>query len=130
MTQCSVLGAQCECAVRVLGRGGGRVDREYRRMMTWVAIALAASGSAALVIVEVGFRRYGSQGGVDQCAGSNVTTVVRSDGKYLLKASLTEATLSALMRSTRVAMIAGSCWYRLTALNRASQYPFFLSESS
>jgi hypothetical protein len=40
------------------GRDGGRVDQEYRKMMTWVAIALAVSVIAALVIVEIVMRRY------------------------------------------------------------------------
>lgn len=35
------------------------MDREYRKMMTWVAIALAGSVIAALVIVELVLRRYG-----------------------------------------------------------------------
>jgi hypothetical protein len=35
------------------------MDPEYKKMMTWVAIALAASVVAALVIVEVLIRRYG-----------------------------------------------------------------------
>jgi hypothetical protein len=33
---------------------------EYTKMMTWVAVALAASVIAALVIVEIVIRRYGS----------------------------------------------------------------------
>jgi len=36
------------------------MDSEYKKMMTWVAIALAASVIAALVIVEVVMRRYGA----------------------------------------------------------------------
>jgi len=36
------------------------MDREYRRMMTWVAIALVASVIAAFVVVEIVIRRYGS----------------------------------------------------------------------
>jgi len=35
------------------------MDPEYRKMMTWVAIALVASVIAALVIVEIVVRRYG-----------------------------------------------------------------------
>ena len=35
------------------------MDREYKRMMTWVAIALVASIAAALVIVEIVMRKYG-----------------------------------------------------------------------
>jgi hypothetical protein len=35
-------------------------DPEYRKMMTWVAIAFVASVIAALVIVELVIRRYGS----------------------------------------------------------------------
>jgi len=35
------------------------VDDEYKKMMTWVAIALVASVVAALVIVEVVIRHYG-----------------------------------------------------------------------
>jgi hypothetical protein len=35
------------------------MDREYKRMMTWVAIALAASILAALIIVELVMRAYG-----------------------------------------------------------------------
>jgi hypothetical protein len=35
------------------------MDPEYKKMMTWVAIALAASVVAALVIVEVLMRKYG-----------------------------------------------------------------------
>jgi hypothetical protein len=34
------------------------MDREYKKMMTWVAIALVASVIAALVIVEVVLRKY------------------------------------------------------------------------
>src|SRR5262245_31163975 len=58
---------------------------------------------------------------VSYLAGSSVTTVVRSGGKYLVKASLTEASVSELIRSTRVAMIAGSWRYMFTALNRFNQ---------
>ena len=35
------------------------MDREYRKMMTWVAIALVLSVVAAIVIVELVIRRYG-----------------------------------------------------------------------
>lgn len=35
------------------------VDDEYRKMMTWVAIAFVLSVVAALVIVEVVIRKYG-----------------------------------------------------------------------
>ena len=35
------------------------MDSEYRKMMTWVAIAFVASVIAALVIVEVVMRKYG-----------------------------------------------------------------------
>jgi hypothetical protein len=35
------------------------MDDEYKKMMTWVAIALATSVIAALVIVELVIRRYG-----------------------------------------------------------------------
>ena len=35
------------------------MDKEYKKMMTWVAIALAASVIAALVIVEMVMRKYG-----------------------------------------------------------------------
>jgi hypothetical protein len=34
-------------------------DPEYKKMMTWVAIALAATVIAALVIVELVMRKYG-----------------------------------------------------------------------
>jgi len=34
-------------------------DPDYRRMMTWVAIALVGTVIAALVIVEIVMRRYG-----------------------------------------------------------------------
>jgi uncharacterized membrane protein len=34
-------------------------DPEYRKMMTWVAIALVVSVIAALVIVELVIRKYG-----------------------------------------------------------------------
>jgi hypothetical protein len=36
------------------------MDGEYKKMMAWVAIALVASVIAALVIVEIVIRRYGS----------------------------------------------------------------------
>jgi uncharacterized membrane protein len=36
------------------------MDDEYRKMMTWVGIALVASVIAALVIVEIVIRKYGS----------------------------------------------------------------------
>jgi hypothetical protein len=36
------------------------LDREYKKMMTWVAIALVASIVAALVIVEIVIRKYGT----------------------------------------------------------------------
>jgi hypothetical protein len=36
------------------------MDDDYRKMMTWVAIALAASIVAAFVIVEIVMRKYGS----------------------------------------------------------------------
>jgi hypothetical protein len=35
------------------------MDREYKKMMTWVAIALVASIVAAIVIVELVIRAYG-----------------------------------------------------------------------
>jgi hypothetical protein len=35
------------------------MDSEYRKMMTWVAIAFVGSVIAALVIVEVVMRKYG-----------------------------------------------------------------------
>jgi hypothetical protein len=35
------------------------LDDDYRKMMTWVAIALVASIIAALVIVEIVMRTYG-----------------------------------------------------------------------
>jgi hypothetical protein len=35
------------------------MESEYKKMMTWVAIALVASVIAALVIVEVVMRKYG-----------------------------------------------------------------------
>ena len=35
------------------------MDDEYRKMMTWVGIALVASVIMALVIVEIVIRRYG-----------------------------------------------------------------------
>jgi len=34
------------------------MDEDYRKMMTWVAIALAVSVIAALVIVEIVMRAY------------------------------------------------------------------------
>jgi len=36
------------------------MDREYKKMMTWVAIALAVSVIAGLIIVEIVIRKYGS----------------------------------------------------------------------
>ena len=36
------------------------VDREYKTMMIWVAVALVASVVAALIIVEIVVRKYGS----------------------------------------------------------------------
>jgi hypothetical protein len=36
------------------------MDPEYKKMMLWLAIAFAASVIAALVIVEIVVRRYGS----------------------------------------------------------------------
>jgi len=36
------------------------MDRDYKRMMTWVAIALVASVVAAIIIVEIVIRKYGS----------------------------------------------------------------------
>jgi hypothetical protein len=36
------------------------MDPEYRKMMTWVAIALVLSVIAALIMVEWVIRRYGS----------------------------------------------------------------------
>jgi hypothetical protein len=65
--------------------------------------------------------RYGFAGIGYGLAGISVTTVVRFDGKYLLNASLTSAGVSALMRSTRRAMIAGSWPHIFTAWNRPSQ---------
>jgi hypothetical protein len=35
------------------------LDQDYKKMMTWVAIALVASIVAALVIVEIVVRKYG-----------------------------------------------------------------------
>jgi hypothetical protein len=35
------------------------VDPEYKKMMTWVAIALAASVIGGLIIVEIVRRTYG-----------------------------------------------------------------------
>jgi len=35
------------------------MDSDYKKMMTWVAIAFIASVIAALVIVEVVMRKYG-----------------------------------------------------------------------
>ena len=35
------------------------MDSEYKKMMTWVAIALAVSVISAFVIVEVLMRKYG-----------------------------------------------------------------------
>jgi hypothetical protein len=40
--------------------GDYHMDSEYKKMMTWVAVALVASVIAALVIVEVVMRKYGS----------------------------------------------------------------------
>jgi hypothetical protein len=34
------------------------MDEDYKKMMTWVAIALAVSVIAALVIVEIVMRAY------------------------------------------------------------------------
>ena len=36
------------------------MDHDYKRMMTWVAVALVASVVAALIIVEIVVRKYGS----------------------------------------------------------------------
>ena len=36
------------------------MDRDYKRMMMWVAIALVASVVAAIIIVEIVIRKYGS----------------------------------------------------------------------
>ena len=38
---------------------GYLLDRDYRKMMTWVAVALVASVVAAIIIVEIVIRRYG-----------------------------------------------------------------------
>jgi hypothetical protein len=35
------------------------MDPEYKRMMTWVAIVLAASVIAAVIVVEWVMRQYG-----------------------------------------------------------------------
>ena len=35
------------------------MESEYRKMMTWVAIAFVVSVVAALIVVEVVIRRYG-----------------------------------------------------------------------
>ena len=35
------------------------MDREYKKMMIWVAVALVASVTAAIVIVEIVIRKYG-----------------------------------------------------------------------
>ncbi|HEX6465341.1 MAG TPA: hypothetical protein VFZ98_12840 [Vicinamibacterales bacterium] len=35
------------------------VDEDYKKMMTWVAIALVASLIAAFIIVEIAVRKYG-----------------------------------------------------------------------
>ena len=37
----------------------GPLDEDYKKMMTWVAIALAASIIAAFIIVEIVVRKYG-----------------------------------------------------------------------
>jgi hypothetical protein len=34
------------------------MDKEYKKMMTWVAIAFAASVIAALIVVEMVMRTY------------------------------------------------------------------------
>jgi hypothetical protein len=36
------------------------MDRDYKRMMTWLAIAFVASVVAAIIIVEIVIRKYGS----------------------------------------------------------------------
>jgi hypothetical protein len=36
------------------------MDPEYKKMMLWVAVALAGSIVAALIIVELVIRKYGS----------------------------------------------------------------------
>ena len=36
------------------------MDREYRKMMLWLAAAFVASIVAAIIIVEIVMRRYGS----------------------------------------------------------------------
>jgi hypothetical protein len=36
------------------------MDRDYRKMMTWLAIAFVASVVAAIIIVEIVMRKYGS----------------------------------------------------------------------
>jgi hypothetical protein len=36
------------------------MDADYKKMMTWVAIALAVSVIAALIMVEFVIRKYGS----------------------------------------------------------------------
>jgi hypothetical protein len=41
------------------GRKSPAIDDGYRKMMTWVAIALVAAVIAALLIVEIVMRRYG-----------------------------------------------------------------------
>ena len=35
------------------------LDQDYKKMMTWVAIALVGAVAAALIIVELVMRRYG-----------------------------------------------------------------------
>jgi hypothetical protein len=40
-------------------RGDYPMDKDYKKMMTWVAIALAASVIAALVIVGTVLKTYG-----------------------------------------------------------------------
>ena len=37
------------------------VDREYRKMMLWLAAAFVASVAAAIVIVEIVMRYYGER---------------------------------------------------------------------
>jgi hypothetical protein len=36
------------------------MDQEYRKMMTWVAVTLILSVVAALIIVEIVIRKYGT----------------------------------------------------------------------
>jgi len=45
------------------------MDPEYKKMMTWVAIALAASVIAALVIVEIVMRTWGPWRRVSHAGG-------------------------------------------------------------